>query len=63
MDDKIKSGRQVIEGFFTDLQNENVIDINIINVLRRLHGEGKLTDTNILNELDKLKQDKLHGQN
>jgi len=58
MADEIKSGHQVIEEFFSEIEKMEGVDKNIIEILARLYKEGSLTDTNIANELEKLRQEK-----
>jgi hypothetical protein len=59
MNEEIKSGRQVIEEFFSQIEDLEGLDENTVKLLLDLHGEGKLTDTNIQNALSELLQNEL----
>lgn len=59
MDKKIKSGKEVIDEFFSEIYNVENIDEKTVEALISLYTEGKLTDKNIQNKLDELLQDEL----
>lgn len=59
MDDDIKSGKQVIDEFFSEIMNIEGLDEKTIKKLASLYNEGKLTDTNIQNAMEELLQDEL----
>lgn len=59
MDKKIKSGKEVIDEFFSEIYNIEGIDENTVDLLISLYSEGKLTDKNIQNKLDELLQEEL----
>jgi Glu-tRNA(Gln) amidotransferase subunit E-like FAD-binding protein len=59
MDKKIKSGKEVIDEFFSEIYNIENIDEKTVEALISLYTEGKLTDKNIQNKLDELLQDEL----
>ncbi len=56
MGNKVKSGTEILNEFFTDTINkiENV-NVKISEAISTLYQKGKLTDTNIKNELQKLR--------
>jgi len=56
MSDQIKSGKEVIDEFFAEILNTEGVDKKTVEVLAALYKEGKLTDRNIQNALDKLQQ-------
>ena len=59
MDDKIKTGKDVIDEFFSEILNIEGIDIAITEKLIELYSEGRFTDSNITNTLDELRRNAL----
>ena len=59
MSDEIKTGKEVIDEFFAGIMNIEGVDIKTVEKLTSLHSEGKLTDTNIQNVMEKLLQEEL----
>ena len=59
MSDEIKTGKEVIDEFFAGIMNIEGVDIKTVDKLTYLHSEGKLTDTNIQNVMEKLLQEEL----
>lgn len=59
MDNKIKSGKEVIDEFFSEIYNIENVDENTVESLIALYSEGKFTDKNIQNALDELLQEEL----
>lgn len=59
MSDKIKSGKEVIDEFFSEIYNVENADKASVDILVSLYGKNKLTDTNIQNALDDLMQKEL----
>lgn len=56
---EIKSGKEVIGDFFQDIEKINGVDKKTVTMLASLYKEGKLTDTNIENEMDRMLQEEL----
>jgi len=56
MNEKIKSGKDVVDEFFAAIMNVKGVDQKIVEKLVDLHKENKLTDSNIQNVLEELKQ-------
>ncbi len=59
MSDGIKSGKEVIDEFFAEIMNIEGVDKKTVEKLTSLYTEGKLTDTNIQNVMEKLLQEEL----
>ena len=59
MSNKIKSGKEVIYEFFSEIYNVEYPDKSSVDILVSLYGKNKLTDTNIQNALDDLLQKEL----
>jgi hypothetical protein len=55
MDKKVKSGKEILDDFFTDISNIKNVDKTIAKSLSNLYHQGKLTETNLKNELQKLR--------
>ena len=60
MSDEIKSGKEVIDEFFAEILNVQGIDTKTVEKLVELYGENKLSDNNIENALEELKQAELN---
>lgn len=58
MDNQVKSGKEILEHFFKNIQNIENVDKNLAQSLANLYEQGKLTDTNVKNELQKLREQK-----
>ncbi len=59
MSDEIKSGKEVIDEFFAEIMNIEGVDKKTVEKLTSLYSEGKLTDTNIQNVMEKILQEEL----
>jgi len=55
MNNKVKSGKEILEDFFKDIPKIKDIDKEIAESLSDLYKKGKLTDINVKNELQKLR--------
>jgi len=56
MVDKVKSGKEILDDFFFDrIEKIENVDKDIAKMLSKLYQEDKLTDTNVKNELQKLR--------
>ena len=56
METKVKSGKEVLDDFFSDLPNLANVNSGIANALVELYKNDKLSDTNIKNGLSKLRE-------
>jgi len=54
MTDKIKSGKDVLDEFFSEILNIQGTHERTIETLISLYSKGKLTDTNLQNALDEI---------
>jgi len=59
MDDKIKSGKDVIDDFFAEIYNIPNADKKTVDALVELYSQGKLSDKNVQNTLDEIVQQEL----
>lgn len=59
MDDKIKSGKDVIDDFFSEIYNIPNADKKTVDALVELFSQGKLSDKNVQNTLDEMVQKEL----
>ncbi len=60
LDKKIKSGKEVIDEFFSEIYNIEKVDEKTVDILVSLYSNGKLTDKNIQNALEELVQQELN---
>jgi hypothetical protein len=57
MENTVKSGKEVIDEFFSELSKLPNVDAEISNILIDLYNTEKLSDVNIKNSLLKLRED------
>lgn len=55
-ENKVKSGKKVLDEFFKDIATIENVDKTIANSLADLYANGKLTDKSVVNELQKIRQ-------
>jgi hypothetical protein len=55
MADKVKSGKEILDDFFNGIEEIENVDTGIAKMLSELYQNDKLTDTNVKNELQKLR--------
>jgi hypothetical protein len=53
MNDSLKTGPEVLESFFKNLDSVSGVDSAIARLLKELFEGGKLTEKNVLNALQK----------
>jgi hypothetical protein len=58
MTDKIKSGQEILDDFFSQITSIDGVDQEVANTALKLYQEGKLTNTNLSNELSKIREKK-----
>ena len=58
MTDRIRSGQEVLDEFFTEIASIDGLDNDVANIAINLYREGKLTDTNLSNELARIRGEK-----
>ncbi|WP_284651337.1 MULTISPECIES: hypothetical protein [Flavobacterium] len=56
MEENVKSGEEIVNDFFNSIEEIKGVDANIAKMLATLYKEGKLTDINVKNELQKLRE-------
>jgi hypothetical protein len=55
MADKVKSGKEILDAFFNDIEEIENVDKDIAKMLSELYQNDRLTDTNVKNELQRLR--------
>lgn len=55
MAETVKSGKEILDEFFTGIESIENVDPNIAALIRQLYDEDKLTDANVKNELQRLR--------
>ncbi|MGB3063180.1 hypothetical protein [Sphingobacterium thalpophilum] len=56
-EDKVKSGKEILDDFFKEISSIENVDKMIAESLTELYTNGKLTDKNVVNELQKIRTD------
>ncbi len=56
MTDKIKSGQEILDNFFSQITSIEGVDKEVANVVLSLYQNVKLTNTNLSNELGKIRE-------
>lgn len=55
MEKSVKSGKEILDDFFENIENIENVDKDIARMLADLYKQNKLTDINVKNELPKLR--------
>jgi hypothetical protein len=55
MANKVKSGKEILDDFFSNISNIESVDKGLAECLATLYQQGKLTDTNVKNEFQYLR--------
>lgn len=55
MEKKVKSGKEILDEFFANISNLENVDKELAAALTKLYQQGKLTDTNLKNEIQKIR--------
>ncbi len=58
MKEDIKSGKELLDSFFGELPEIEGVEADVASSLMKLYQEGKFTNTNITNELHRLREEK-----
>ncbi|KXK01387.1 MAG: hypothetical protein LC124_01050 [Ignavibacteriales bacterium] len=54
-ENKVKSGKEILDDFFKEISSIENVDETIADSLAELYTNGKLTDKNVVNELQKIR--------
>lgn len=54
MDNKVKSGKEILDDFFANISKIKNVDKGLTESLSNLYNQGKLSDTNVKSELSVL---------
>lgn len=54
---KVKSGKEILDDFFKEISSIENVDKTIAESLTELYTNGKLTDKNVVNELQTIRTD------
>ena len=55
MKNKVKSGKEIVDDFFKNIENIDGVEKDIAKMLTNLYENDKLTEINVKNELPKLR--------
>lgn len=61
MENTIKSGKELIDDFFSEIRNINNLDEKTVELILSLYQNGKLTDINLQNGIQDLLRSELDG--
>ena len=61
MSDEIKSGKQILEEFFSDIKDDPDLDQEVVAKLIELYEQDKLTDKNLTNALAEIRETPANG--
>jgi len=56
MNQKVKPGIEILDEFFEEIKELDNVDISIAESLSQLYKQGKLTDANVKNMLQNLRE-------
>jgi hypothetical protein len=56
MNEKVISGKEMLDNFFANISNVENVDKSIADLLSELYSQGKLSDTNLKNALQNLRE-------
>ena len=57
MSSEMKSGKEILTEFFSDLEKDDSLDSDTVAAVTQLYKDGKLSDRNIANALSQLRED------
>ena len=58
MTGRIRSGQEVLDEFFTEITSKEGVDQDVASIVISLYREEKLSDTNLSNELARVRGEK-----
>lgn len=58
MTGQIRSGQEILDEFFSQISNIEGVDQDVAQTVLRLYQKGNLTNTNLSNELSKIREKK-----
>ncbi len=62
MDDPVKNGKEILDDFFKNILNIDDVDRDLAAEIKTMYEEGKLTNANLSNKLDSLREAKINGE-
>jgi len=58
MTNELKSGQEILDEFFSQIMSIDGVDKEVAEVILKLYKDGKLTNTNLSNELSSIRERK-----
>lgn len=58
MGSELKSGQEILDEFFSQIMNIDGVDREVAEIVLKLYKDGKLTNTNLSNELSSIRERK-----
>jgi hypothetical protein len=62
MTDQIKSGKEILDEFFSQIIDIEGVDQDVAETIIKLYQEGRLTNINISNELSRIREKRHENQ-
>ncbi len=56
-ENNVKSGKEILDEFFKEISSIENVDIAISNSLAELYDNGNFTEKNVINELQKIRNE------
>ena len=64
MDKPVKSGNEILDDFFNGILNIPDVDKKLASEIKKMYEEdGQLTNTNLSNKLDSLREEEINDKN
>jgi len=63
MDKPVKSGKEILDDFFNSILTIPNVDEKLASQIKKLYEEGKLTNTNLSNKLNSLREEEINDRN
>lgn len=63
MNEEIKSGKEILDNFFNEIEFMPKIDKKLAHILKKLYSDNKFTDTNLSNTLLSLRKEAENDKN
>lgn len=63
MDKPVKSGKEILDDFFNNILAIPDVEEKLASQIKKMYEEGKLTNTNLSNELTSLREEEINDKN
>lgn len=63
MDDTLKNAKEILDEFFNNIENIEVANKDISITIRKMYQDNKLTNINLINKLESLRNAENNNEN